>query len=153
MTKKLLFVGLLMLAIAAVVLAADAVTGKWTIETPGRDGGPARVQTLTLKAEGAKLTGTISGGGGMGRMGGGGAPGAGAPPAGGGGRGAQDSQIANGKVDGNKISFEVVRETPAGNMTTKYEGVVSGDQLNLKITSDRGQGPQTREAVAKRSTT
>ncbi len=144
-----------MLAIAAVVLAADAVTGKWAIETPGRDGGPARVQTLTLKAEGAKLTGTISGGGGMGRMGGGapggGAPPAGGPPAGAGGRGAQEQQITNGKVDGNKISFDVVRETPNGSMTTKYEGVVAGDQLNLKITSDRGQGPQTREAVAKRA--
>jgi hypothetical protein len=38
-------------------------------------------------------------------------------------------------------------------MVTKYEGTVSGDDLNLKITTDRGNGPQTVDAVAKRATT
>lgn len=142
MTKKLLFVGTLLLAVAALVMAADAVSGKWTWEQPGRDGGPGRPQTLTLKAEGATLTGTVTGGG-RGMGGGGGAPG-GAPPA---------SPISNGKVDGNKISFDVTRETQMGNMTTKYEGTVSGDTLNLKVTRpgrDGGAG-QTSEVVAKRA--
>ena len=54
---------------------------------------------------------------------------------------------------GNTISFDVTRTTPNGDMVTKYEGTVSGDDLNLKVTTDRGNGPQTVDAVAKRATT
>jgi hypothetical protein len=39
-------------------------------------------------------------------------------------------------------------------MITKYEGVVSGDELKLKITRNGQDGtPMTNEVVAKRSAT
>jgi len=73
MTKKLLFVGMVLLVVALVALAADAITGKWGYEMEGRGGGPGRPVTLDLKADGATLTGTVTGmgGGGRGRRGGG----------------------------------------------------------------------------------
>jgi len=136
MTKKLLFVSTVLLAVAFVASAAD-VTGKWTYETPGRGGGAGTPASITLKADGAKLTGTVSGG--MGRGGGGGAP--------------AETEISNGKVDGNNISFEVKRTTPNGDFVTKYEGTLSGDDLKLKITRPgrNGGDPQTNEVTAKRA--
>jgi hypothetical protein len=78
MTKKLLFVVTLMLVVAFALMAAD-ITGKWVAEQPGRNGGPPRQTTFNLKADGATLTGTVTGGGGGGRRGGGGGGGGGAP--------------------------------------------------------------------------
>jgi hypothetical protein len=113
---------LLSCALAAVVFAADA-TGKWSFETQGRNG-PA-TQTLNLKQDGASLTGTLAGG-----------------------RGGE-AQISDGKVDGNNVSFSVVREFRGNQMTIKYTGVISGDEM--KLTIETGRGPQ--EVTAKRSST
>ena len=132
MTKKLLFVTTLLLVVGLVAFAADA-TGKWTYEQAGRQGGPARQVTITLKQDGNKLTGSVPG---MGR-------GGDVPP----------TEIKNGKVDGDKVSFEVVREFNGNTMTTKYEGTVSGDEMKLKITRDTPNGPMTNEVTAKKSTT
>ena len=87
MTKKLLFVVTIALALSIVAFAAD-VTGKWTYEQPGRGGNPGPPVTITLKQDGAKLTGEVPG---MGR--GGDNP----PP---------PTAITDGKVDGNMISLE-----------------------------------------------
>jgi hypothetical protein len=132
MTKKLLFVTTLLLVVAIGAFAAD-VSGKWTYSMQGRDGAPREV-TLTLKQEGAKLTGTVPG---MGR----------------GGQGGTPTEITNGKVDGDKVYFEVVREMQGNKFTTKYEGTVVGSELKLKITRDGQNGPQTTEATAKKATT
>ena len=129
MTKKLLFAVTLMLVASFALMAAD-VTGKWVAEQPGRNGGPPRQTVFQLKADGAKLTGTMLGGGGRG----------GAPT---------PVEITDGKVDGDKVSFTVKRETPNGAMETKYNGTVSGDELKLKF---EGRGGEM-EMVAKRSTT
>jgi hypothetical protein len=136
---------MVLLVVAVVAMAADTITGKWTWEMAGRQGGTPRPQSVTLKADGATLTGTITGGmGGRGGGGGGAAP-AGPPP---------EQAISNGKIDGNKVTFDVVRETPNGTMTTKYEGTVNGDEMKLKITRTGQDGtPQTNEVTAKRSTT
>ena len=133
MTKKLLFVTTILLVVAFVAVAADA-TGKWSYEMAGRNGGPARQMTITLKQDGNKLTGSVPG---FGRGGGGG----------------QEQEITNGKVDGNNISFEVKREFNGNTMVTKYEGTLSGDELKLKITRDTQNGPMTNEVTAKRGTT
>jgi len=138
MTKKLLFSGMILLVVALVALAADAVTGKWAYETQGRDGTP-RPTTLDLKADGAKLTGTVTGG-----MGGRGGGGGGAP---------SPAPISNGKVDGNNVSFDVTRDFGGNSMTTKYEGVVSGSEMKLKVTRPDFQGggaPVVTEATAKK---
>ncbi|MGD0498996.1 MAG: hypothetical protein ABSC23_11230 [Bryobacteraceae bacterium] len=142
MTKKLLFVGTILLLVVCVALAADAITGKWTMSQEGRNGGPARVTTFDLKVDGANLTGTV-----LAPMGGRGGGGGGAVPA------PTPTPITHGKVAGSTITFDVTRTTPNGDMTMKYEGTVSGDTIHFKITSDFGNGPQTREADAKRSTT
>jgi len=139
MTKKLLLVTTLLLVVALAVFAAD-ITGKWTYETAGRNGGQARTTAMNLKADGAKLTGTVSGGAG-GRRGGGNAP--------------ADVEISNGKIDGNNVSFEVKRTTQNGDFVTKYEGTMNGDELKLKVTRPgfNGGDPTTSEVTAKRSTT
>ena len=134
MTKKLLFVVTIALVAAFSLLAAD-VTGKWVAEMPGRNGGPPRQQTFDLKADGSTLTGTVSGG--MGR--GGAAP--------------QAINISDGKVDGDKVSFTVKRETPNGTFEQKYTGTVSGDDLTLKTTMQGPDGPTERTVTAKRSKT
>ena len=134
MTKKLLFVVTILLVASFALMAAD-VSGKWTFEQPGRGGNPGRPVTITLKADGAKLTGTVPA---MGR--GGDNP----PP---------PTEITDGKVDGNNVSFTVKREFNGNTMVTKYEGTVSGDEMKLKITRDTQNGPQTNEVVAKKSTT
>jgi len=135
MTKKLLFVVTILLVASFALMAAD-VSGKWTFEQPGRGGNPGRPTTITLKADGAKLTGSVPG---MGR--GGDNP----PP---------PTEITDGKVDGNNVSFTVKREFNGNTMVTKYEGTVSGDEMKLKITRTGQDGtPMTNDVVAKRSTT
>ena len=133
MTKKLLFVTTILLVVALSAFAAD-VTGKWTYEAPGRGGNPGRPTTITLKASGSTLTGSIPGfarGGGE------------APPA---------TEISNGKIDGDKISFEVKRNFQGTDMVTKYDGSVTGDEMKLKITQPgmNGGDPRVSDVVAKR---
>ena len=133
MTKKLLFVTTILLFVAFVAVAAD-VSGKWTYEGPPRGGNPGRPTTITLKADGMKLTGTVPGGGGKG-----------APPT--------EVEITNGKVDGNNISFEVRRSMGGNDVVFKYEGTIDGDTMKLKITRPGQDGsPVTTEATAKRAT-
>jgi hypothetical protein len=133
MTKKLLFV-LTILLIASFALMAADVSGKWTYEGPGRGGNPGRPVTITLKADGTTLTGTVPAGG---------RPGDTPPP---------PVDITDGKVDGNNISFTVKREFNGNSMVIKYEGVVNGDEMKLKITRNGREGtPMTNEVVAKRA--
>jgi hypothetical protein len=131
MTKKLLFVVLIALTVTITLMAAD-VSGKWTFEQQGRNG--SMTVTLTLKADGGNLTGTVSGG--MGRGGG-------------------DADISDGKVDGNNISFAVKREFNGNSFVTTYKGTVDGDTMKLDVTRPgRGGGdPMTNTVTAKRATT
>jgi hypothetical protein len=132
MTKKLLFVTTILFVVAFVAMAAD-VSGKWTYQQPSMRGGDPVPVTITLKQDGSTLTGTVPG---FGR----------------GGRGGNPSEITNGKVDGDNISFEVKRTTPNGEFVTKYEGTVSGDTLKLKITRPgrNGGDPMVNEVTANR---
>jgi len=130
MTKKLLFVTTILFVVAFVAMAAD-VTGKWTYQQPGRGGGDPIPVTITLKQDGSTLTGTVPGFGRGGQ----------APPL----------EIINGKVDGDKIYFEVKRQTQNGESISKYEGTVSGDTLQLKITRPgRGGEMMTNQFTANR---
>ncbi len=119
---------LLLLATAA--HAADA-SGNWTWSTPGRNGGPDRVSTLTLKTEGAKLTGKVSAPGRDGK--------------------AVETPIAEGKIEGDKLSFSLVREYNGNLTTNKFSGVVSADKITGKIESIRDGQPQSRDWEAKRT--
>jgi len=132
MTKKLLFVMTILLISAFALLAAD-VSGKWVAETPGRNGGPPRQTTFNFKVDGSKLSGTVS------------APGRGGQ--------AMDSEISDGKVDGDNISFKVKRTMGDQEIVTEYTGTLSGDTINLKMNMNTPNGPMTRELTAKKSTT
>jgi len=135
MSKKLLFVTAVLLVVALGLWAAD-VTGKWTFEQQGRNG--SQTITLDLKAEGNTLTGTVTGG--MGRRGGG---------------AAEPAQISDGKIDGNTVTFKLVREFNGNQFVTSYKGTVEGDTMKLDVTRPgRGGGePTTTSVTAKRSTT
>lgn len=97
------------------IAAAADVTGKWTADIPGRNGN-TQTTTITLKADGAKLDGSVSN------------------PRG-------DSPIADGKVDGDNISFTVTRQTQNGDQKIMYKGVVKGDTIDFS--TEGGRGPQT----------
>jgi hypothetical protein len=132
MTKKLLFVTTLLFVVAFAALAAD-VSGKWTYQQQFGGGDPVSI-TITLKYDGTTLTGSV-------------------PPMMRGGGGGEPTPISNGKVDGDKVYFEVSRQGRGGNtIVTKYEGTVSGDEMKLKITRPgRGGGdPMVTDVVAKR---
>jgi hypothetical protein len=105
------------------VFAADA-SGKWTAETPGREG-QTMTTTFNLKAEGGKLTGNMETA-----------------------RGSVD--ITDGKVDGDNVSFMVVRETPRGTMKMMYSGKVEGDELKMTVKMEGGPG-EGRQITAKRA--
>ncbi|HYW44749.1 MAG TPA: hypothetical protein VE959_17940 [Bryobacteraceae bacterium] len=132
MTKKLLFVTTILLALAFAAIAAD-VSGKWVFEQAGRQGGNPVQVTLTLKAEGSKLSGTVVRPGRNGNM---------------------EAQITEGKVDGNNVSFKTSQDMGGNTIVTEYTGTLSGDDLKLKITRPGRDGsPTTTEATAKKSTT
>jgi hypothetical protein len=128
MTKKLLLVVAMMCALTLAVMAAD-VSGKWTWEQQGRNG--AQTSTLTLKASGSTLTGSLDGGRG----------------------GAID--ISDGKVDGNMITFTVKRDMGGQTMSTTYKGTLDGDSLTLEFTRPGrgGAEPTPVKVTAKRATT
>ena len=123
-TKQLLLSLSLLLAFLTVAWAAD-VDGKWTAQVPGRQGNMQET-TFTLKAEGEKLTGTMTG-----RQG--------------------DVAISDGTIKGSNLSFNVVRETPNGNIKLVYKGVLAGDEIKFTRTMEGGQGGGTpQEFTAKR---
>jgi hypothetical protein len=133
MTKKLLFVSTLAIAFALTAFAAD-VTGKWVFEQAGRQGGNPVKVTLNLKADGNKLTGTISRPGRDGN--------------------AMESEITEGKIDGNNVSFKAAAGGRGGQAPpAEYTGTLSGDELKLKINRQTQNGPQTTEVTAKKATT
>jgi hypothetical protein len=109
--------------------AADA-SGTWSWVIKGRQGGPDRKITAKLKVDGDKLTGTVSAPGRDGTM--------------------RDTEVKDGKVKGDEISFSTVREVNGTKMTTKYSGKVSADSIKGKMEFERNGEPVNREWEAKR---
>jgi hypothetical protein len=115
MTKRIAFLSVcLVFAALTMALAAADVTGKWVAQVPGREG-QTNETTITLKAEGDKVTGTISG-----RQG--------------------DTAISDGKVSGDSISFNVVREMQGNSIKIVYKGKISGDEIKFTRTFEGGPG-------------
>lgn len=110
------------LAGLSVVWAAD-VNGKWVAQVPGR-GGQTRETTFNFKAEGAKLTGTVSGMQG-------------------------DQPISDGKITGDDISFVVVANFQGNEVKLVYKGKVAGDEIKMTRTREGSDQPP-QEFVAKR---
>jgi hypothetical protein len=104
MKTKILMVGAVLLLALSAAYAAD-VTGKWVAEMPGRNG--TTQTTFNFKVDGAKLTGTMQGAQG------------------------DPSEITEGKVDGDNISFVVIRKMGGNEMKMTWKGKVSGDEIKL----------------------
>jgi hypothetical protein len=119
--RKLLWV-LALISVLAIFASAADITGKWKSEAPGRDGTPMTT-TYTFKVEGNNLTGTVSG-----RQG--------------------DTAISEGKINGDEISFVVVRNMGGQERKIQYKGKVTGDEIKLAIQFNPDNPP--REVVAKR---
>ena len=95
-----------------VSFAAD-IDGKWTGQVEGRNG--PQPQTIMLKSAGNALTGSVQGG-------------RGGPV-----------EISNGTIDGNNVSFTVVREFGQNKITQEYKGAISGGELKLTVSGGRGE--------------
>jgi len=115
--RTALYATLLVVLSALPALAAN-VTGTWTAKTSDSN---APLLTFVFKQDGAKLTGTV------------------ATPE-------ETTNISNGKVNGDKISF-------AGTMsvaTFTYEGTIAGDEIKVTVKSDNPNFPDG-EMTLKRS--
>lgn len=101
-------VAIAMVLCATLSLAATAdVTGTWTGAMAGPDGNSFSL-SFTFKQDGAKVTGSVNG------------------PQG------DPIPIANGRMDGNNLYFEV----SFNGATIKHYGVVDGDSMKLTTKAD-----------------
>jgi hypothetical protein len=96
----------LFLAVLALALSAADVAGTWkaSMETPNGN----FETTFTFKVDGTTLTGKVASQRG-------------------------ESDISNGKVDGDNISFSVKREFNGQEFTMNYKGKVSGSEMKLQM--------------------
>jgi hypothetical protein len=110
----------MIVAFAAAAFAAD-VDGKWkaTYESPD---GQKRDSTFDFKADGSTLNGTVSSARG-------------------------ETKIQDGKVEGDNITFNVVRNFNGQDFKIGYKGKLAGDEI--KMTVSFGQD-RTFDMVAKR---
>ncbi|MGH9722398.1 MAG: hypothetical protein ACRD8O_19480 [Bryobacteraceae bacterium] len=109
MTFKTILCAALLVATAA---AAD-ISGKWSGDMPARD--TTRPVTFNLKADGEKLTGTMSG------------------PQG-------DIELKDGKVSGDNLSFKVDLNFGGNAITLMFEGKVTGNEMKMTRKREGGQG-------------
>jgi hypothetical protein len=113
--KKILFACCaLMLALAPVAAhAATDVSGTWTGSMSGPDAGGGIQLTFTFKQDAGKLTGSVQGAQG------------------------DPLPISDGKIDGDKITFNVV----FNGTTISHDGTVTGDEIKLNSKSSDGNFP------------
>ena len=111
--KTLLAIGaaLVMTFGAAKAMAADG-TGSWTTTMQTQDGNSTQI-TFNFKQDGAILTGTVQG-----SMG-------------------DPMEITNGKVDGDKFTFDV----SFNGMTIHHDCTVDGDTIKMSTKTDSGDFP------------
>jgi hypothetical protein len=106
-------------------------SGTYVWSQPGRNGGPDRTNTLTLKLDGEKLTGKLM------------APGrGGAEPT--------ATEIKDGKITGSEISFSIVRDFNGTSITAKYSGKLADGAIKGKIDTERDGQTQSRDWEAKK---
>jgi hypothetical protein len=110
-----------LMALTGWLAAAADIDGRWMAQVEGRKGGKV-TETLTLKANGNKLAGSIQ-------------------------RRAAPRDISDGTINGNTVSFKVTREVEGKTVTQQYKGTVSGGVLKLQVTGSRGG---SREIVFKK---
>jgi hypothetical protein len=110
-------------ALTSVALAQNAVDGKWAGEVQGGRG-PQQI-TVTLKADGGTLTGSITGG-----------------------RGGEVA-IKEGTISGSTIKFKSTQMGRGGEVNISWSGTLKGDEIAMTRTIEGGQG-QPQEFTLKR---
>jgi hypothetical protein len=125
MTKPMFLRALFLLALSLAVAWAADVSGQWKAEYASPDG-QTRQSTFTFKVDGEKLTGTVAS-----AMG--------------------ESQISEGKVSGDEITFTVVRDFGGNEVKFRYKGKGAGDEIKLAVTANFGGEERTFEMTAKRA--
>jgi hypothetical protein len=97
------------------------VTGKWetTRETPRG----TMTTTFTFNQDGGTLTGTV-------------------------GSQRGDSEITNGSIEGNKITFTLVMTMGDRTMEMVYSGTVEGDAITGTMQTPRGEQPWTAKRAS-----
>jgi hypothetical protein len=89
---------------------AAAASGKWNTALILGDGN--RIEgTLKLKQDGEKLTGAVV-------------------------RNDNETQLEDGKIAGDEITFKVIRDRDGRKVTAKYKGKITGDTIKGKVESD-----------------
>ena len=109
--KSLLIVAAVLMLVAAFAVAAG-VDGKWTSESQRQ--GQTSTTAYEFKADGAKLTGSLTMPGMMG----------GEPT---------KVDITEGKIDGDNITFVVIRKFGENEMKSTYKGKVAGDEIKFTV--------------------
>ena len=122
--KKLIFASGAAATLLSMVLLAADIDGKWVLETQGQNG--KQTQTLTLKAEGGKLTGTMDNQGTIvdGKV-----------------------NISDGTIDGSKVAFTVTRDLNGAQITRKFSGTMEGADLKLTAETAGGAGGGGAQAM------
>jgi len=120
-----IFIGLLVgvLALAAQVIAQSSVDGTWAGEIQGGRG-PQQV-TLTLKAAGDKVTGSLSGG-------------RGGPV-----------EIQEGTLMGGTLKFKTKQMGRGGEIVFNWTGTVKGDEIAFSRMAEGGQGEPQQFSLKK----
>ena len=103
---------------------ATAASGNWNTVLILGDGN--RIEgTLKLKQDADQLTGAMV-------------------------RNENETQIQDGKMDGDEITFKVIRDRDGRKVTAKYKGKISGDTIKGKVESDWSGDWQTLDWEAAR---
>jgi hypothetical protein len=118
----------IVIALAAVPALAADVDGKWKTNIEAGPQGSVEL-VFDLKAEGKKLTGTLSG------------PILPAP-----------AVITDGLIEGDSVRFSLMMSIIPGTPTVLigYSGTLKGDELSLTASLDMGQGAMAIPVVATR---
>jgi hypothetical protein len=98
-------------------------TWKWSFTSPN---GNTMSQTLKLKMEGEKLTGTVTG------------------------RNNQETAIEAAKMTADELTFQVTRDRNGEKIVSKYKGKVTADTIKGTIESNWGGENRSREWEAKK---
>jgi hypothetical protein len=116
------------LTVVVASLAWADASGKWTWKQRGRQQGNEVTMTLELKQDGEKLTGSVMREGAD-----------------------QKSDISEGKIKENELSFAVVREFNGNQFKTMYKGKMDGDTIKGNFVTNFGGQERTTEWTATRA--
>ena len=134
MRSRVFSIGAMILLAVTSIWAAD-VAGKWTAKVPGAPGAQGESDvTLTFKVDGSTVTGTLNNSQ---------VPG--------------DVEIKDGKINGDEVSFSLMRTIGQTEMKVLWKGKITGDEIKFTRSTEGGAagapgaGGAPTEILAKRA--